>query len=267
MAYLLTPNQNDFSLKRLATQRLQTRLSESEAGLFPDEEELLARSADLTLRLFRVLEAEVRTHGLEDLLVDVEIPLVRVLADMEAAGVKVNREMLQDMSRQMGREIQVLADRITELAGEKFNLNSPKQLGTILFEKLGLPPPKKTPKAKHYSTGVEVLQRLASEHEIAGRILEYREQTKLKNTYLDALPGLVDSDSEQDPYLLQPDGGGDGAPLFQRPQPPEHPHQDRPGPADPASLRGRRGVSAAGGRLLPDRASSHGPPVRGSRPG
>ncbi len=195
MAYLLTPNQNDFSLKRLATQRLQTRLSESEAGLFPDEEELLARSADLTLRLFRVLEADVRTHGLEDLLLEVEIPLVQVLADLEAAGVKVDREMLESMSREMGREIQVLADRITELAGEKFNLNSPKQLGTILFEKLGLPPPKKTPKAKHYSTGVEVLQRLAGEHEIAGRILEYREQTKLKNTYLDALSGLVDADS------------------------------------------------------------------------
>ncbi len=195
MAYLLTPNQNDFSLKRLATQRLQTRLSESEAGLFPDEEELLARSADLTLRLFRVLEAEVRTHGLEDLLLEVEIPLVQVLADMEAAGVKVDREMLESMSRQMGREIQVLADRITELAGEKFNLNSPKQLGAILFEKLGLPPPKKTPKAKHFSTGVEVLQRLAGEHEIAERVIEYREQTKLKNTYLDALPGLVDPGS------------------------------------------------------------------------
>ncbi len=195
MAYLLTPNQNDFSLKRLATQRLQTRLSESEAGLFPDEEELLARSADLTLRLFRVLEAAVRTHGLEDLLLEVEIPLVQVLADMEAAGVKVDREMLESMSRQMGQEIQVLADRITELAGEKFNLNSPKQLGAILFEKLGLPPPKKTPKAKHFSTGVEVLQRLAGEHEIAERVLEYREQTKLKNTYLDALPGLVDPGS------------------------------------------------------------------------
>ena len=195
MAYLLTPNQNDFSLKRLATQRLQCRLSESEAGLFPDEEELLARSADLTLRLFRVLEAAVRTHGLEDLLLEVEIPLVQVLADMEAAGVKVDREMLESMSRQMGQEIQVLADRITELAGEKFNLNSPKQLGAILFEKLGLPPPKKTPKAKHFSTGVEVLQRLAGEHEIAERVLEYREQTKLKNTYLDALPGLVDPGS------------------------------------------------------------------------
>ena len=195
MAYLLTPNQNDFSLKRLATQRLQTRLSESEAGLFPDEEELLARSADLTLRLFRVLEAAVRTHGLEDLLLEVEIPLVQVLADMEAAGVKVDREMLESMSRQMGQEIQVLADRIIELAGEKFNLNSPKQLGAILFEKLGLPPPKKTPKAKHFSTGVEVLQRLAGEHEIAERVLEYREQTKLKNTYLDALPGLVDPGS------------------------------------------------------------------------
>ena len=195
MAYLLTPNQNDFSLKRLATQRLQTRLTESEAGLFPDEEDLLARSADLTLRLFRVLNEDVRTHKLEDLLVDVEIPLVQVLADMEAAGVKVDRGMLETMSSDMGRQIQVLADRITELAGEKFNLNSPKQLGTILFEKLGLPPPKKTRKAKHYSTGVEVLQRLAGEHEIAGRVLEYREQTKLKNTYLDALSGLVDPDS------------------------------------------------------------------------
>ena len=195
MAYLLTPNQNDFSLKRLATQRLQARLSESEAGLFPDEEALLARSADLTLRLFQVLEADVRTHGLEDLLAGVEIPLVQVLADMEAAGVKVDRRMLEAMSSEMGREIQVLSDRITELAGEKFNLNSPRQLGTVLFEKLGLPAPKKTPKAKHYSTGVGVLQRLAGEHEIAGRILEYREQTKLKNTYLDALPGLVDADS------------------------------------------------------------------------
>lgn len=197
MAYLLTPNQNDFSLKRLATQRLQLRLSESDAGLFPDEEELLARSADLTLRLFRVLEPEVRSHGLEDLLVDVEIPLVQVLADMESAGVRVDPKMLETMSSEMGRKIQVLTEGIIELAGEKFNLNSPRQLGTILFEKLGLPPPKKTPKAKHYSTGVAVLQRLAGEHEIAGRILEYREQTKLKNTYLDALPGLVDADSSR----------------------------------------------------------------------
>ena len=194
MAYLLMPNQNNFSLETLALEYLHYRLVEGQAMLFEeDPNTVVSKRADLTFRLFRVLQPRLQEQGLESLLKEIEIPLVEVLASMEGNGVKVDCKLLQEMSERVEGDVERLRQEIYEIAGHEFNINSPRQLATVLFDKLGLPRPKKTRKAGHFATGVEVLEDLAGSYEIAQLILDYRELTKLKNTYLDALPDLVDS--------------------------------------------------------------------------
>ena len=198
MAYLLTPNQNDFSLEQVTLNYLHFSLSKGgdEGELFePQDIQALCERADATLRLSQSLLAKLEENNLLGLLTEIEIPLVEVLVEMEEEGVKVDCDFLGEMSSEVQEDIQKLTDRIYQLAGEHFNINSPKQLASVLFEKLDLPSPKKTRKAGHFATGVEVLQELSEHHEIARLILEYRELTKLKNTYLDALPKLVRSDT------------------------------------------------------------------------
>lgn len=126
------------------------------------------------------------------LLRDIEIPLSKVLADMEYTGVSVDVEYLKSLTNELNTKLTDLEIKIFQIAGESFNLNSPKQVGQILFEKLELKTPKKRGKAKN-STSAEVLATLAEEHEIARLILEYRKYAKLKSTYTDALPELIDS--------------------------------------------------------------------------
>lgn len=126
------------------------------------------------------------------LLQDIEIPLSKVLADMEYTGVSVDVEYLKSLTNELNTKLTDLEIKIFKIAGESFNLNSPKQVGQILFEKLELKTPKKRGKAKN-STSAEVLATLAEEHEIARLILEYRKYAKLKSTYTDALPELIDS--------------------------------------------------------------------------
>jgi DNA polymerase I len=124
----------------------------------------------------------------------IEMPLVPVLARMESAGVKIDAAYLSEMSRAMESELARLETTIWEEAGEQFNINSPQQLGRILFEKLGYPVLKKTTKTKTYATGVEVLSEFASQgRTLPARVLEYREIAKLKGTYVDALPQLADA--------------------------------------------------------------------------
>ncbi|RPJ52279.1 MAG: DNA polymerase I, partial [Acidobacteria bacterium] len=197
MAYLLSPNQSNFALERMVIEYLGTKLSAGEEeGETPTLfGEALANAtnekADLTLQLFDRLQPQLVEKRLEPLLVDVEMPLVEVLASMEKDGVRVDCEILRQMSQEMEAELNTLTNRIFELAGESFNINSPRQLALILFEKLNLPQPKKTRKAGHYATGFEVLEQLATSHELPKLILDYRELSKLKGTYLDALPRLV----------------------------------------------------------------------------
>ena len=195
MAYLLTPNQNNFSLERLGVEYLQYKLREAgveKAGLFTDEVvDATCERADITLQLFEVLQPQLGEKQLEKLLSEIEIPLVEVLAGMEQCGVKVDGALLQKMSGEMEQEIEKLTAKIYEIAGTEFNINSPRQLGSLLFDKLDLPLAKKTRKTRHFATGVEVLEELAESYEIARLVLDYRELTKLKNTYLDALPELV----------------------------------------------------------------------------
>jgi DNA polymerase-1 len=148
-----------------------------------------AEDADVALRLKATLEPKVAEAGAADLLREVEMPLVGVLADMELAGVAVDVPFLREMSRVFERDLGRLAEEIHRIAGEAFNINSTQQLGRILFEKLGLPRKRKTKTG--YSTDVGVLEELALDHELPRRILEHRQLAKLKSTYVDALPELI----------------------------------------------------------------------------
>ena len=145
--------------------------------------------ADIALRMKQTLEPKLRDQNLDTLFRDIEMPLMEVLAAMEQKGVKIDSGFLQTMSKQLATELETIAKRIYELAGVEFNINSPKQLAEILFVTLKLPPVKKTKTG--FSTDVDVLQELARIHELPAEILSYRTLMKLKSTYMDTLPTMV----------------------------------------------------------------------------
>ncbi|MBI5868816.1 MAG: DNA polymerase I [candidate division Zixibacteria bacterium] len=150
-----------------------------------------AEDADYTFRLYGVLAPRLAPAGVEQLYNEIELPLAPVLGRMETAGFKVDREYLKSLSRQMQSQIDGLIAAIYELAGEEFNLNSPSQLGHILFDKLKLAPGRRTAKTAQRATDVGVLEKLALVHDLPRRMLEYRQLAKLKSTYTDALVELV----------------------------------------------------------------------------
>ena len=153
--------------------------------------EYAAEDADITLQLYEKLLPLLKENGVEKLFYEIEMPLVPVLSRMEANGVKIDTENLHQISEEFGREIHKIEEEIYELAGTPFNIASPKQLGEILFEKLKIDEKAKKTKTGQYDTGEEVLQKLLHKHPIIQMILDYRSFTKLKSTYLDALPALV----------------------------------------------------------------------------
>ena len=153
--------------------------------------EYAAEDADVTLRLHRALEPVVREKGAWRAYDEAENPLVPVLLDMESAGVRIDAAALARYGDQLGAELLATAARIQDLAGEPFNLDSPQQLGRILFDRLGLPSAGKTSQGRH-STAEDVLAGIASEHPIVPLILEYRACAKLKSTYVDRLPQCID---------------------------------------------------------------------------
>ncbi len=151
----------------------------------------VAEKADLVGRLVAKLRPEVEAQELVRVYEQIERPLVPVLARMERDGIAVDTGALREMSAAFEDEIARLARRIWELAGVEFNLNSPKQLSEILFEKLNLPMPRKYGRGKVASTAADILEELASLHELPARVLEYRELSKLKSTYSDVLPAMI----------------------------------------------------------------------------
>jgi DNA polymerase I len=153
--------------------------------------EYASEDADITLQLKHKLDPQVKENKVEKLFHEVENPLIHVLMAMEFEGVKINTEALSELSKVLDEESKVIEKRVYELAGEPFNLSSPKQLGEILFVKLNLDPKAKKTKTGQFATGEEVLSRMAGEHEIAQAILDYRQMVKLKSTYVDALPELI----------------------------------------------------------------------------
>ncbi len=183
-SYLLDPTYSSHSLPEVALRRFNLKLSGN-----------LAEAADVTGRLASALRKEVDDQGLTSVYEEIDRPLVPVLARMEDAGVKIDPAALEKMSVKLQREAEAKARDIYERCGLEFNINSPKQLGDVLFNKLALPMPVKYGKGKKISTAVDVLEGLAADHEVPRLVLEYRQLTKLKSTYVDALPALIRSQS------------------------------------------------------------------------
>ena len=153
--------------------------------------EYAAEDADITLQLYEKLLPLLKENGVEKLFYEIEMPLVPVLSRMEANGVRIDTENLQQISEAFGIEIHKIEEEIYKAAGMPFNIASPKQLGEVLFERLRIDEKAKKTKTGQYATGEDVLQKLSHKHPIIQMILDYRSFTKLKSTYLDALPALV----------------------------------------------------------------------------
>ncbi|MBN2284780.1 MAG: DNA polymerase I [Deltaproteobacteria bacterium] len=201
-AYVLNPSKRDFSLEGVCRDYLDRELtplkdltgSASKAVSFttvPIEKaaSFACERAGSIEQLSGVLMSQIREGGFEDLFSGVEMPLIPVLASMEEKGVLIDVKLLQEMSEQLGQLMALSEKKIYELAGEEFNINSPKQLQVILFDKLKLPKGRKTKEG--YSTDVDVLTFLAQSYELPAEILSYRSFAKLRSTYVDALPTMV----------------------------------------------------------------------------
>ncbi len=179
-SYLLDPTYSSHRLADVALRRFNLKLSGD-----------LAEAADVTGRLATALREDVKQAGLTKLYEEVDLPLVPVLARMEQAGVKIDTAALAKMSTELEREIAIKEKEIHQIAGAPFNVGSPRQLGDVLFNKLNLPKPVKYGKGRTISTAVDVLETLAEDHPIARMVLDYRQLTKLKSTYVDTLPALI----------------------------------------------------------------------------
>ncbi len=181
-AFLLDASRSDYSLEKAIGRYL---------GVAADSD--LCRTADLVRRLGETFDREIDALSLRDLYQDVELPLAPILARMESAGVLLDSAILSKLSQDMERKVIALSEEIHTLAGTAFNINSPKQLSKVLFEDLGLPAPARRGKTRALSTASDVLEGLVDRHEVIANILEYRRLMKLKGTYVDALPALIDA--------------------------------------------------------------------------
>ncbi|MGH9557107.1 MAG: DNA polymerase I, partial [Terriglobales bacterium] len=179
-SYLLDPTTARHGLADVALRRFSVKLSGD-----------LAEAAGVTARLAPLLRREVEDDGLMPVYRDLDLPLVPVLARMEAAGVKIDAGVLRAMSSRLESAGEAVARKIYDLAGTEFNINSPKQLSEVLFNRLQLPQPVKYGKGKTVSTAVDVLEELAERNQVPRLVLEYRQLSKLKSTYVDALPAMV----------------------------------------------------------------------------
>ncbi len=180
------------SIEDLIGKKGKNQLSMRDVPL-EDIKEYAVEDADVTLQLKENFTLELDKTETKKLFDEIEIPLVKVLAAMEKEGIRVDVDFLKSLSSELGNDIQKLESTIYEIAGEKFNLASPKQLGDILFDKLKIGGAKqKKTKTGQYATGEEILNYLVNEHEIVKAILDWRQLVKLQNTYVDALPNQVD---------------------------------------------------------------------------
>lgn len=189
-AYLLNPARSAFSISDLAFEYLGFEFDEgAQMSLFENADEDNAKKALAVMPICELTLEELKKNNQEKLYYDVELPLVTVLADMQKQGILIDKKQLADFSEELSCDIERLTEEIYSLAGEEFNINSPKQLGVVLFEQLGLKAPKKTKTG--YSTNAEVLEKLRDKHAIINPILEYRKLTKLKSTYCDGLLAVI----------------------------------------------------------------------------
>lgn len=204
--YLLNPNRRAHTLEAVAMDQLSYQLGTGAseqadkglASLFDVDEGLVRRTGEaaaVTAKVAPLLRERLREQGSLALFEQVEMPLVPVLAEIERNGFLLDVEGLHGLSKELERELDQMVDTIYSLAGGEFNIGSPKQLATVLFETLGLKPLRKTKTG--YSTDEDTLTQLAAQHELPAQILNYRTLTKLKSTYVDALPQLVNPETKR----------------------------------------------------------------------
>ncbi|HEY3344455.1 MAG TPA: DNA polymerase I [Anaerolineaceae bacterium] len=204
--WLINPASHNLGLKNLAWIRLNKEMTHIEELIGKGKSQIsmaevpiaaaaayAADDAEATLQLMPVLQAEMNAQNCAKLLDEIEMPLVTVLADMEMAGIAVDASVFQGMSEELRKRLTQIELQIYETVGTSFNLNSTQQLSNVLFDRLHLEPPDRRKKTAsgHFSTSADVLEELRGQHEVVDRILEYRELSKLKSTYLDALPEQV----------------------------------------------------------------------------
>ncbi len=182
-AYLINPLKKDYSIRSILDDFLETEIT------IPNDKNTIIESASSLFELKDVLYRKLWEMGLTELFFNIEIPLIEVLAHIEYTGVKVQRQILIGLSRDFDKRLNTIIKEIHTLADEPFNINSPQQLSRILFEKLQLPTVKKTKTG--FSTDTEVLETLSAIHPLPQKILSYRTLSKLKSTYIDVLPNLI----------------------------------------------------------------------------
>jgi DNA polymerase-1 len=202
--YLLNPNRRDHQLETIAFEMLDHRLgpghkeNAAPQSLFEEDtgsREEAAESASVLAKLAQPVMERLSAQGSLSLFTEVEMPLVPVLAQIERNGFLLDVEGLRRLSKELERDLDKMIETIEGLAGGAFNINSPKQLATVLFEKLGLKPIRKTKTG--YSTDEDTLTQLATQHELPAQIVNYRSLSKLKSTYVDALPELVNPETKR----------------------------------------------------------------------
>ncbi len=211
--YLLDPSKSNYDLSTLAIEIFQEKLQEekefskstAQLDMFTDIYDVSGKHygkwCSITLSLVDLLRKQIKEDNMEELLFEVELPLVKVLAFMEVEGIKLDKEELNSIGEGIGEKLEILKEKIFGFSEEEFNINSPSQLGVVLFDKLGLPPSKKTKTG--YSTNAEVLEKLMNEHEIIPLILEYRTLAKLKGTYVDGLIPMMHVDKKIHANFMQ----------------------------------------------------------------
>ena len=255
LSYLLEPNWGKHNLGKLALNYLKKKTIPYEEIVGKGKNQVTmnavdiervvpyaCQDADFAMKLSEQLWPRVKENALDGIYREFDFPLITVLADMETWGVKIDPARLKDLSVEIQESLDRLTGKIFEISGEEFNLNSPAQLATVLFEKMGLPASRKTKKTKGFSTSVTVLQDLAQNFPIAQHALEYRQLAKLKSTYADALPLLIYSEtgrihtsynqtvaatgrlSSSDPNLQNIPARGEWGPRFRQAFIPEKDH-------------------------------------------
>ncbi|MBR2546972.1 MAG: DNA polymerase I [Eubacterium sp.] len=205
-AYMLDPSKSSYDIKILSLEELRHEMESdrefskkvSQTDMLGGcDKEYMERGADIlwaSRALSEIQKPKIKSFGMEDIYRDLELPLIEVLASMEARGVYVDKSMLTEIGQDLSQEAERLEHAIYELAGEEFNINSTRQLGDILFEKLGLPAGKKTKTG--YSTSADILEKIQDKHPIIALILQYRTITKLYSTYVEGLKPLIGNDGK-----------------------------------------------------------------------
>ncbi len=214
-----------------------------------------AEDAEVTWRLWRVLKPRLPFARVTRVYETLERPLVPVLAEMEMAGIRVDRERLSRLSGDFAQKMAALEAEIHRLAGGKFNVGSPKQLGEVLYDQMGLAGGRKG-KTGAYATGADVLEDLAAQgHDLPARVLDWRLLSKLKSTYTDTLQTAINPETGRVHTSYVISGARHRAARLDRSEPAEHPRAQRGGPAHPRGLRRRGRARARQPRLFPDRAA------------